>query len=99
MLARVPIISAYDSRRESMLAYASPSYEIAMTIVGLVNNCLGTISQLLPPLFHTRNIYFLASLFKQPLAFIYVLFIILQIYPITPTKYLLVLGKANVKRA
>ena len=40
-LARVPIISAYDPRRESMLAYASPSYEIAMTTTGLVNNCLG----------------------------------------------------------
>ena len=24
-----------------MLAYASPSYEIAMTTTGLVNNCLG----------------------------------------------------------
>ena len=41
MLARVPIISAYDPRRESMLAYASPSYEIAIVIIGLVNNCLG----------------------------------------------------------
>ena len=41
MLARVPIISAYDPRRESMLAYASPSYEIAMTTIGPVNNCLG----------------------------------------------------------
>ena len=41
MLARVPIISAYDPRRESMLAYASPSYEIAIVITGLVNNCLG----------------------------------------------------------
>ena len=41
MLARVPITSAYDPRRESMLAYASPSYEIAMTITGLVNDCLG----------------------------------------------------------
>ena len=41
MLARVQIISAYDPRRESMLAYDSPSYEIAMTTIGLVNNCLG----------------------------------------------------------
>ena len=41
MLARVPIIGAYDPSRESMLAYASPSYEIAMTTTGLVNNCLG----------------------------------------------------------
>ena len=36
MLARVPIISAYDPRRESMLAYASPSNRIAIVITGLV---------------------------------------------------------------
>ena len=41
MLARVPIISAYDPSRESMLAYASPSYETAIVITGLVNDCLG----------------------------------------------------------
>ena len=87
MLARVPIVSAYDPSRESMLAYASPSNKIAIMIIGLVIDCLGTISQLIPPLFHTRYIYFIASLSKQPLAFIYVLFIILQTYPTTPTKY------------
>ena len=42
MLARVPIISAYDPRRESMLAYASPSYEIARMITIHVIDCLGT---------------------------------------------------------
>ena len=42
MLARVPIISAYDPRRESMLAYASPSCEIAIMITGLVIDSLGT---------------------------------------------------------
>ena len=42
MLARVPIISAYDPSRESMLAYASPSYKIAIMITGLVIDCLGT---------------------------------------------------------
>ena len=42
MLARVPIISAYDPRRESMLAYASPSNKIAIVIIGLVIDCLGT---------------------------------------------------------
>ena len=42
MLARVPIISAYYPRRESMLAYASPSNKIAITITGLVIDCLGT---------------------------------------------------------
>ena len=87
MLARVPIISAYDPRRESMLAYASPSNKIAIVITGLVIDCLGTISQLLPPLFHTRYIYFIVSLSKQPLLFIYMVFIILQVYPTTPTKY------------
>ena len=42
MLARVPIISSYDPRRESMLAYASPSNKIAIMITGLVVDCLGT---------------------------------------------------------
>ena len=42
MLARVPIISAYDPSRESMLAYASPSYKMAIMITGLVIDCLGT---------------------------------------------------------
>ena len=42
MLARVPIISAYDPSRESMLAHASPSGKIARMITGLVINCLGT---------------------------------------------------------
>ena len=42
MLARVPIIRAYDPRRESMLAYASPSNKIAIVIIGLVIDCLGT---------------------------------------------------------
>ena len=42
MFARVPIISAYDPRRESMLAYASLSYKIAIVITGLVIDCLGT---------------------------------------------------------
>ena len=42
MFARFPTISAYDPRRESMLAYASPSYKIAIMIIGLVIDCLGT---------------------------------------------------------
>ena len=86
MLARVPNISAYDPRRESMLAYAYPSNKIARMITGLVIDCLGTIPQLLPSLFHTRYIYFIASLSKQPLLFIYAFFIILHTYPTTPTK-------------
>ena len=42
MLARVPIISAYDPSMESMLAHASPSYKIAIMITGLVIDHLGT---------------------------------------------------------
>ena len=42
MLARGPIISAYDPSRESMLAYASPSNKIAIVITGLVIDCLET---------------------------------------------------------
>ena len=42
MLARVPIISAYDTSRESMLAHASPSYKITRMITVLVIDCLGT---------------------------------------------------------
>ena len=42
MLARVPIISAYDPSRESMLAYVSPSNKIAIVITGLVIDFLGT---------------------------------------------------------
>ena len=42
MLARVPVISAYDPRRESMLAYASPSNRIAIVITGLFIDFLGT---------------------------------------------------------
>ena len=78
MLARVPIISAYDPRIESMLAYASPSHKIATMIIGLVVGC--------KKLSNKTNL--VVSLSKQPLLFIYVLLIILQTYPTTPTKYL-----------
>ena len=56
MLARVPIISAYDPRRESMLAYTSPSNKIGIMITGLVidwlrtNNFLVTKSSLIKPI-------------------------------------------------
>ena len=55
MLARRPIISAYDQSRESMLAHASPSHKVAIMITGLVidcqetNNFLATKSTLLKP--------------------------------------------------
>ena len=86
MLAIVPIISAYDPSRESMLAHASPSYKIAIMITGLVIDCLGTnLSLVLQKLSTKTNL--VVSLPKKPLVYIYVLFIILQTYPITPTKY------------
>ena len=47
MLARVPIISAYDASRESRLAYASPSNKIAIVITDLLIDCLGTINLLM----------------------------------------------------
>ena len=51
MLARVPIIRAYDASRESMLAYDIASYKIAIMITGLVidwtNNFLAMKSSLL----------------------------------------------------
>ena len=42
MLARVPIISAYDPSRESVLAHAPPSYKIARIITSLVIDYLRT---------------------------------------------------------
>ena len=86
MLARVPIISAYDPSRESMLAYASPSNKIAIMITGLVIDCLGTNNFLVDKKICTKTNLVVSSS-KQPLLFIYVLFIILQTYPTTPTKY------------
>ena len=86
MLARVPIISAYDPRRESMLANASASNKIAIMITGLVIDCLGTNKFLVTTSSFTKT-NLVVSLSKQPLVFIYVLFIILPTYPITPTKY------------
>ena len=52
MFATVPIISAYDPGRESMLAYASPSYKIAMMITGLVIDRLGTNNFLVGQIFY-----------------------------------------------
>ena len=68
MLARVPIISAYDPRRESMLAYASPSNKIAIMITGLVIDCLGTNNFLVTK--SSLLIFTLLFLYlKQPLLF------------------------------
>ena len=59
MLARVPIISAYDPSRESMLAYASPSYKIAIMITGLVIDCLGTNPSLVLQKLSTKQLAFI----------------------------------------
>ena len=69
-----------------MLAYASPSNKIAIVITGLVIDCLGTNNFLVTKKLSTK-INLVVSSSKQPLAFIYVLFIIFQTYPTTPTKY------------
>ena len=86
MLARVPIRSAYDPSTESMLVHASPSNKIAIMITGLVIDCLGTNNFLVTK--SSLLIFTLLHLYlKQPLVYVYVLFIILQTYPTTPTKY------------
>ena len=101
MLARVPIISAYDPRRESMLAYASPSNKIAIMITGLVIDCLGTNNFLV-----TKS-----SLLKLTQLFLYLnrpqlLFTcsLLSCKPVlshlqSTSSFILVLGKANINRA
>ena len=61
MLARVPIISAYDPRRESMLAYASSSNKIAIMITGLVIDCLGTNNFLVDTTPFTKHLMMVAG--------------------------------------
>jgi hypothetical protein len=96
MLARVPIISAYDPSRESMLANASPSYKIATIITGLVIDHLGTND------FPVDKIYLLllscillVVLFLQSTSS----FILANLSFHQPNSFILVLGKANVKCA
>ena len=69
-----------------MLAYASPSNKIAIVITGLVIDCVGTNNFLVTKKLSTKTNLVVSSS-KQPLLFIYALFIILQTYPKTPTKY------------
>ena len=99
-LARVPIISAYDPSRESMLAYASPSNKIAIVITGLVIDCLGTNNFLVTKIsllkltqlcLHLNSPYFLftrTSLSCQSI----------QQHLQSTSSFILVLGKANTKR-
>ena len=101
MPARVPIISAYDPSRESMLTHAPPSYKIAIMITDLVIDYLGTnnflvkkssllkLSQLC---LYLNSPYFLFTrslLSCKPI----------QKYLQSTSSFTLVLGKANVKRA
>ena len=104
MLARVPIISAYDPKRESMLAYASPSNRIAITIIGLVTQSI-TQGQ-----FHNSYHHFSTlALFTLLLLYLNIpqlLFTcsLLSCKPIqqhlqSTSSFILFLGKANTKRA
>ena len=75
----VPIISAKNSK-SVMTCEQWPLPHKTCYRSSKVVNCLGTIWQLLPPLFHTRYTNFIVSSSKQPLLFIYVLFIFLREY-------------------
>ena len=103
-LARVPIISVYDPRRESMLAYASPSNRIAIVITGLVTQ---SIAQ--GHFHHSYNYFPTLALFTLLLLYLnspYFLFMssLLSCKPIlshlqSTSSFILVLGKENVKHA
>ena len=104
MLARVPIISAYDPRRESMLAYASPSNRIAIVIAGLVTQSIAQ-GQFHNSYHHfsTLAIFTLLHLYLNSPQFIFTCSL-LSCKPIlshlqSTSSFILVLGKANVKRA
>ena len=104
MLARVPIISAYDPRRESMLAYASPSNRIAMVITGLVTQSIAqgqfrnsyhhfstlAIFTLLHLYLNSPQLLFTCSLLSCKLT---------RKHLQNTSSFILVLGKANTKRA
>ena len=71
MLARVPIISAYDPSRESMLAHASPSYKITRMISGTCYR-LPRDNFTNPTTTFPHSLYLLfVLLFKQHLNFIF----------------------------
>ena len=104
MLARVPIISAYDPRRESMLAYAAPSNRIAIVITGLVKQSIaqGQFHNSyhhfsIVAIFTLLHLYLNSPqlLFTRPLLSCKPILSHLQ----STSSFILVLGKANVKRA
>ena len=97
----VPIISAQNSK-SGMTCQQWPLPHKTCYRYSKVVNCLGTISQLLPPLFHTRYIYFIVSLSKQP-QFLFTSSLLsckpIQKHLQSISSFIFVLGKANVKRA
>lgn len=101
MLARVPIISAYDPRRESMLAYASPSNKIAIVITGLVIDCLGT-NNFLVTKSSLLKLTQLCIYLNSP-QFLFTCSLIsckpFQQHLQSTSSFILVLGKANAKSA
>ena len=101
MLARLPIISAYDPIRESMLAYASPSNKIAIMITGLVIDCLGTNNFLVTKNYLLKLIQLCLYLNSPQLLFTCSLLSCKpnQKHLQSTSSFILVLGKANVKRA
>ena len=104
MLARVPIISAYDPRRESMLAYAAPSNRIAIVITGLVTQSIaqGQFHNSYHR-FSTLAIFTLLLLYLNSPQFIFTRSLPsckpIQQHLQSTSSFILVLGKANVKRA
>ena len=101
MLARVPIISAYDPSRESMLAYASPSNKIAIMITGLVIDCLGTNNFLVTKSSLLKLIQLCLYLNSPQLLFTCSLYCCkpIQKHLQSNSSFILVSGKANVKCA
>ena len=104
MLARVPIISAYDPSRESMLAYASPSNRIAIVIIGLVTQSIaqGQFHNSYHQ-FSTLVIFTLLLLYLSSSQFIFTCSLLsckpIQQHLQSTSSFILLLGKANAKRA
>ena len=104
MLARVPIISAYDPSRESMLAYASPSNRIAIVITGLVTQSIAQ-GQFHNSYHHfsTLSIFTLLFLYLNSPYFLFTHSLLscnlIQQHLQSTSSFILVLGKANTKCA
>ena len=102
--ARVPMISAYDPRRESMLAYASPSNRIAIVITGLVTQSIaqGHFHNSYHH-FSTLALFTLLLIYLNSPQFIFTCSLLscksIQQHLQSTSSFILVLGKANVKRA